>query len=212
MTQITTDTAITDSTVHTTHNAKQITGYKMKNKRSDNIIVASRKLFKDSKYNKFTPLLKDDHDIFLLPDTSNQKVSALRAHQVSSSLKEHLSSDYLNKTFIGLKEDVYVLFDLFLDHGIFFDTAILINGSYSQYPRSLRRELYDLGAYTKIYNFYTHWVKHEDLDIAAVNQYLPTIVPAQYSERAALEVFGTLVYGPYGRVELDSKPGTLSYL
>jgi len=184
----------------------------MKNKRSDNIIVASRKLFTQNKYNKFTPLLEDDHDVFLLPDTSEQSISALRALRVAEPLKNHLSSDYLNKTFIGLKEDAYVLFDLFLDHGIFFDTAILINATYSQYPRALRRELYDLGAYTKIYNFYTHWVKHEDLDIAATNQYLPTIVPAQYSERTALEVFGTLIYGPYGRVELDNKPGTLSYL
>lgn len=185
----------------------------MKKFRQDNLIVGSDTLFLPRHRDGFYNLFKNDHDIFMLESHKTRDND-----QLVQSLQNHLSSDYNHRVYIGSKQDVYLLFDLYLNHNIAFDAAVLINGSYSgtiyMDPRNYRyKELSQkLPLHTKIYNLYGKLPKYESLEFASINQQIPTVLPPQMSSRFSLEAYGLVVYDHYGQSSLSSSVGRLSYL
>lgn len=185
----------------------------MKNIRQNNLIIGSDILFGSRHKSGFYDLFRNEHDIFMLES------SKLRNNKdLIDSIKSLLSMDYQHKVFVGVGKDNYFLFDLYLEYGLVFDAAILINGSYSD-TIYLDPEYYgykelsnNLTQKTQIYNLYGKNSKHESLDFATVNQNVGTYIPPQMSSRFSLEAYGLLVYGLYEKTGLENSIGRLSYL
>lgn len=212
-TTITTDTQITENQNPTNNNAKLNKGYIMKRLRPHNLIIGSDSLFTPRHKEGFSNTFRDDHNIFMLESYRTRD-----NHEVAQSIQNHLSSDYDHKIYMGYKQDTYLLFDLYLNHNIVFDAAVLINGSYTgtiyMDPQNYRyRELSEgLATKTKIYNIYGKLSKYEPLEFASVNQQITTILPAHLSSRFALEAYGLIVYDLYEQMYLPDTMGRISYL
>jgi len=185
----------------------------MKNIRQNNLIIGSDNLFNAKHKDSFYNLFRNEHDIFMLENHKTRDVDF-----IAEAIKAKMSLDYNHKVFIGSGEDVYLFFDLYLEYGIIFDGAILINGTYSNTiyldPSNYRyTELVDqLSHNTEIYNLYGKLSRHEQLIFAKVNENIPTYIPPSMSSRFSLEAYGLLVYGYYEQTGLSNHIGRLSYL
>lgn len=163
-------------------------------------IFASEKLFNAPIGNNFVNEFKDGHFITLM---DYHKRSTMTPEQLKAKTKEYYSQlsihwevNYYSRAFIGLGEDSLYLFNLYTDHGLVFDTAILINFDFNVLKNN---EIISKGIkdHTKIYNFYSNNKKYTDSDIAHVNQYIPTKLSPALNKRFALETNGVLVNGAY---------------
>lgn len=185
----------------------------MKKTRQNNLIIGSDTLFNSRHKNGFYDLFKNDHDIFMLETNKPNYVNDL-----VESIKGHMSLDYTHKVFIGSGKDIYILFDLYLQYGIYFDAAVLVNGTYSNTiymdEKTFRyKELVDgLSKKTEIYNLHGKLNKYEELPFAKINQKIDTYIPPTMSSRYSLEAYGLIVYGLYEQNGLSNSVGRVSYL
>jgi len=185
----------------------------MKKTRQNNLIIGSDNLFNAKHRDSFYNLFRNEHDIFMLEANKTRNIDS-----IAESITSKMDLDYNHKVFIGSHEDTYLFFDLYLNYGIVFDAAVLVNGSYSNTiyldPHNYRyNELVDgLSHKTQIYNLYGKLPKHESLPFAKVNQPIGTYIPASMSSRFSLEAYGLIVYGLYEQTGLENSIGRLSYL
>ena len=95
--------------------------------------------------------------------------------------------------------------DLQAHHGFQFDCVVLINNPFRE---AIYRELYQ---HSNLYNFYT---KQDGVHLAGadINEYVKTKLPAQMSNRLALEVLGCVLYGSYGLDALQSNYSKPKYI
>lgn len=163
-------------------------------------VFASEKLFNAPIGNNFVNEFKDGHFIALMDyhDRSTMSPQELKAKtkEYFYKLSIHWQVNYHTRVFIGLGQDSLYLFNLYTDHGIVFDAAVLINFDFSVLRNN---EIITKGIkdHTKIYNFYNNNKKYTDNDLAHVNQYIPTRLSPALSKRFALETNGVLVNEVY---------------
>jgi len=176
--------------------------------KSNKLIIGSEKLFTKDNIYSFSNLFNDEHDIRLVYKDTDQTASDL-----SATIHYLVESDYKYKTFIGCNQDAELLFDLYLDHNIVFDAAVLINCRYSNYSRINHPALAKkLAKKTKIFNLHGKLYRNETLPFAQENQYIPTLISPSLSSRYSLEAYGLLVYGVYQQNYLDRVLGRVSSL
>lgn len=176
--------------------------------KNNKLIIGSDRLFSQDHKNGFYDLFKNEHNIYKVDRSSINSTK-----EVYPSIQYHLDQDYTHKVFIGCYDDVDILFDLYLDHGVSFDVAILANGRFSDYPRIKDKRLVnDLPKVTQIYNLYGKMFSNEPLPFAQINQHIPTLISPSISSKFSLEAFGLLVYGFYGLNYLEDSVGRVSYL
>lgn len=181
-------------------NRKDMPEFKPLTVPNPHFIFASEKLFNAPIGNNFVNEFKDGHFITLMDyhDRSIMSSAELKAKtkEYFYKLSIHWQTNYYSRAFIGLGEDSLYLFNLYTDHGIVFDTAVLINFDFNVLKNN---EIITKGIkdHTKIYNFYSNNKKYTDVDLAHVNQYIPTKLPPALSKRFALETNGVLVNGSY---------------
>jgi hypothetical protein len=176
--------------------------------KNDKLIIGSNELFSQKYKNSFYDLLKNEHNIYKVDRSSINSTQ-----DIYESIKYHMDNDYKYKTFIGCYDDVEILFDLYLDHNISFDTAIFVNGRFSTYPRINDQKLSTgLANTTKIYNLYGRGMSNQPLTIAHINQYIPTFISPELSSKFSLEAYGLLVYGVYQLNYLEDTTGRISHL
>lgn len=181
-------------------NTNDMTPFKPVTMFNPHFIFASEKLFNTPIGNNFVNEFKDGHIITLM---DHHDRSAMTPEQLKAKTREyfyklsiHWQTNYHSRAFIGLGEDSLYLFNLYTDHGIVFDAAVLINFDFSVLRNN---EIITKGIkdHTRIYNFYSNDKKYTDSDIAHVNQYIPTKLPPALNKRFALETNGVLVNGVY---------------
>jgi hypothetical protein len=189
----------------------------MKHTDHKKLLIISEELTKPPGGNQFLSLFTKEHDIIVidygfLQDEKDRPLNLrARTKKMYTKLKPYLETDYSHKVFIGFREDGYYLFELFLDKGIVFDGAVLINCNVNDYTAANYAKLAPLFKKTKIWNFYSrnHLECHkQDMD----NQMIPTRRSPQFNSRYALESYGVIVYGVYGRFGLMEKTGDIKLL
>jgi len=102
------------------------------------------------------------------------------------------NNHYDHIVFIGLGSDCQLVSTLYMQYGIEFDTAFLINNPYAT-------KIYNpIVPFCAVYNLYTRpELSSRYFEGAEVNQYIKTLVPAHMSNRVALEISGLLMYDRY---------------
>jgi hypothetical protein len=159
-------------------------------------VLGSRKLF-DTKApwrlnDSFLGRLSSDHYIamFTAPKGTDMYGYGTEIYKkLSKALRSH---NFEHKVFVGYKHDCLLLPTLKLQFNITFDAAFFIDNPYPQQAyESILKE-------TKIYNIYSNEKNALDyLPAAKVNQFIPTLLPANMSNRIALEATALLMYDVY---------------
>jgi hypothetical protein len=122
----------------------------------------------------------------------------VKAKRYNRNLAIHWDIKYKSRVFIGLEQDCSYLFDLYTNHGVIFDAAVLINFDLNSV--NIKKDIKD---HTKIYNFYNNNKNFTDSSLAHVNQSIPTRFSPAFSKRFALETAGVLTYDTYGLLQID---------
>ena len=167
------------------------------------LIVGSEKLFiHNSLLNQFAT----DHDIFTFSYDPKMSRKA-NTKKLFKNLLKYLKNEYDKIVFIGLESDCNILYELYTDKQLKFDTAIFVN------YRQIKGEEIDLRTeqivheQTPIYSFTT---KKNDpchsLAYLTDHQYVKTLLRTTRSNRLAQEIFGTVVYGLYSENYLEGTP------
>lgn len=162
-------------------------------------VVASEKLFNTSIGNNFANEFKDGHLITLI-DHHNVNILSpeeikIKTQKYYNNLSSHWDIQYHSRVFIGLGQDSLYLYNLYNDHKLVFDAAVLINFDFDLVKDNKSKKT--IKKHTKIYNFYSDNKKYSDTELALVNQYIPTKLSPAYNKRFALETNGVLVNGVY---------------
>jgi len=189
----------------------------MKHTNHKKLLVISEELIKSSGKNQFLSLFTKEHDIIVidynfLQDNDNQEVKLRsRTKKIYMRLRPYLESGYTHMVYVGYKDDGYYLLDLFMDKGIVFDGAVLINCNLNQYPHWDDKKLTPLFKKTQIWNFYSK--NHLECRKQGLNNFtLPTRRLPQFNSRYALETYGVIVYGVYDRLSLLEPIGSVEML
>ena len=166
-------------------------------------LLGSEKLFINP-MNNFSNQFKHDHSIILIESHDRKIMSTedirVKTKQYNRNLAIHWDIKYKSRVFIGLEQDCSYLFDLYNDHGITFDAAVLINFDLNSVNTQK-----DIKDNTKIYNFYNNNKNFTDSNLAHVNQYIPTRVSPSFSKRFALETAGVLTYDTYSLLQMTQE-------
>jgi hypothetical protein len=195
------------------NNAKHIKGFDMNiNEMTElksvttinpRFLLGSEKLFINP-MNNFSNQFKHDHSIILIESHDRKTMSTedirVKTKQYNRNLAIHWDIKYKSRVFIGLGQDCSYLFDLYNDHGITFDAAVLINFDLNSVNTQK-----DIKDHTKIYNFYNNNKNFTDSNLAHVNQYIPTRVSPSFSKRFALETAGVLTYDTYSLLQMTQE-------
>lgn len=188
-------------------NINEMTEFKSTTTISQHFLLGSEKLFINP-INNFSNEFKYDHSITLIEthDRSNMSEAEIKAKvkQYHRNLAIHWEINYQSRVFIGTGQDCLYLFDLYTNHGIVFDAAILINFDFSAFANN-ESILKGIKDHTKIYNFYNNNKKFKDSSLAHVNQFIPTRVSPAFSKRFALEASGVLTYDTYELLYMNQK-------
>ena len=166
-------------------------------------LLGSEKLFINP-MNNFSNQFKHDHSIILIESHDRKIMSTedirVKTKQYDRNLAIHWDIKYKSRVFIGLEQDCSYLFDLYNDHGITFDAAVLINFDLNSVNTQK-----DIKDHTKIYNFYNNNKNFTDSNLAHVNQYIPIRVSPSFSKRFALETAGVLTYDTYSLLQMTQE-------
>lgn len=189
----------------------------MKNTNHKKLLIISEELTKSPHKNQFLSLFTKEHDIIVidydfLQDKKEQPLTLrTRTKKMYVKLKPYLEANYSHMIFIGYGQDGHYLFDLFLDKGIVFDGAVLINCNINDYPQWNDSKLAPMLKKTPLWNFYSK--NHLECRKQGLNNYLiPTRRPVQLNSRYALETYGVITYGVYGRLSLLEQTGSIQML
>jgi hypothetical protein len=181
------------------------------------LLIISEELTKSSGSSQFLSLFTKEHDIIIIDYDflQNEKDQSLnlrsRTKKIYNYLKPYLETNYSHKVFIGSREDGHYLFELFLDKGIVFDGAVLINCNINEYPNWDKSKLSSMFKKTRIWNFYSK--NHLECHTQKLESHLiPTRRSPHFNSRYALEAYGVIVYGLYGRLALMKQTGSVKML
>jgi len=187
-------------------NINEMTEFKSTTTINQHFLLGSEKLFINP-INNFSNQFKYDHSITLIDthDRNNLSEAEIKAKvkQYHRNLAIHWEINYQSRVFIGTGQDCLYLFDLYTNHGIVFDAAILINFDFSAFIDN-ESIVKGIKKHTKIYNFYNN-KKFTDTKLAHVNQFIPTRVSPAFSKRFALEAGGVLTYDTYELLYMNQK-------
>jgi hypothetical protein len=191
----------------------------MKHTNHKKLLIISEELTKSPSGNQFLDLFTKEHDIIMidyefLQDKKDEPLNLrARTKKMYTNLKPYLETSYSHRVFIGFAEDGYYLFELFLDKGIVFDGAVLINCNVNGYTEANFDKLAPLFKKTKIWNFYSRNHLECRNSVQGFNNYMiPTIRSPQFNSRYALETYGVITYGVYGRLSLLEQRGSIQML
>jgi hypothetical protein len=186
-------------------NINEMTEFKSVTTINSHFLLGSEKLFINP-MNNFSNQFKYDHSIILMDShdrhhMTEEQIKA-KVKQYYRNLAIHWEIKYESRVFVGFGQDCLYLFDLYTNHGLVFDAAILINFDFSVFRNN---EIVTKGIknHTKIYNFYNYNKTFTDTDLAHVNQSIPTRLSPAFSKRFALETAGVLTYDTYGLLQID---------
>jgi len=177
----------------------------------NNILVGSEKLFRTKTpwrvNSSMLGQLSRDHRLLLFNTDNDKEFNRTKMAYLSVRLFEETQKHYNKLTFIGLEHECRVVVDLYEKKRFIFDNVVLINNTY---PESMFDPIF---AHSAIYNF---WTKQKNnygpIAGAEVNQYVNTKLPAHVSNRLALEVSGTLIYGAYNMDYLNQTYSPITYI
>jgi hypothetical protein len=175
----------------------------------NHILVGSEKLFRTKApwriNNSLIGQLSADHRLLLFSTENTKDYNKKITTKLSRSLYNECQREYKKLTFIGYENECRMVSDLQAHHGFKFDCVVLINNPFRE---AIYRELYQYG---NLYNFYT---KQDGVHLAGadINEYVKTKLPAQMSNRLALEVLGCVLYGSYGLDALQSNYSKPKYI
>jgi len=191
----------------------------MKNADKKKLLIISEELTKSVGKNQFLSLFTKEHDIIVIDysfekDVKDPKKNGSlksRTKKMYVKLKPYLEADYSHMIFIGSGDDGHYLFELFLDKGIVFDGAVLINCNVNDYTDINYAKFTQLLKKTKIWNFYSK--NHLECRKQGMNNFLiPTRRSPQFNSRYALESYGVIMYGVYARLSLLDQVGNIRML
>lgn len=191
----------------------------MKNADKKKLLIISEELTKSVGKNQFLSLFTKEHDIIVIDysfekDVKDPKKNGSlksRTKKMYVKLKPYLEADYSHMIFIGSGDDGHYLFELFLDKGIVFDGAVLINCNVNDYTDINYAKFTQLLKKTKIWNFYSK--NHLACRKQGMNNFLiPTRRSPQFNSRYALESYGVIMYGVYARLSLLDQIGNIRML
>lgn len=189
----------------------------MKHTNHKKLLIISEELTKSPGNSQFLSLFTKEHDIIVidydfLQDKKDQSLNLrARTKKMYVKLKPYLEADYSHTVFIGYGQDGYYLFELFLDKGIVFDGAVLINCNVNDYTAINYTKFTQLLKKTKIWNFYSK--NHLECRKQGMDNYMiPTRRSPQFNSRYALETYGVITYGVYGRLSLLEQAGNIQML
>jgi len=188
----------------------------MKHTSEKKLLIISEELVKSPNKNQFLSLFTKEHDIIVIDydflKNNDQEVNLRsRTKKIYMRLRPYLEFGYSHMVYVGYKDDGYYLLDLFMDKGILFDGAVLINCNLNDYPHWNSQKLAPLFEKTPIWNFYSKnhpGCRKQGLD----NFMIPTRRSPQFSSRYALETYGVITYGVYGRLSLLEPSGNVQML
>lgn len=192
----------------------------MNNTDKKKLLIISEELTKSVGKNQFLSLFTKEHDIIVIDYSFEKDIkdpkkngSSLRSRtkKMYVKLKPYLEADYSHMVFIGFGDDGHYLFELFLDKGIVFDGAVLINCNLEQYSNWNDPKIKQLLKKTKIWNFYSK--SHLACRKQSLNNFLiPTRRSPQFNSRYSLESYGVIMYGVYARLSLLNQIGNIRML
>lgn len=192
----------------------------MKNTDKRKLLIISEELTKSVGKNQFLSLFTKEHDIIVIDylfekdvKESSQDIPSLRVRtkRMYLKLKPYLEANYSHTVFIGAGDDCQYLYELFLDKGVLFDGAVLINFDSFKYENATNPKLEQVHKKTKIWNFYSK--NHLQCRRHGLNNYcIPTRRSPQFNSRYALETYGVILYGLYGRLSLLEDKGNVKML
>ena len=177
----------------------------------NNILVGSEKLFRTKApwriNSSMLGQLSRDHRLLLFNTDNDKELNRGKMAFLSLRLFEETQKEYNKLTFIGLEHECRVALDLYERKGFTFDCVVLVN---NPYPQSMFDPIL---AHSAIYNFWTKTTNnYGPFAGAEINEYIKTKLPAHVSNRLALEVSGTLVYGAYGLDYLNDVYSPIVYV
>jgi len=188
----------------------------MKHTDHKKLLIISEELIKSPNKDQFLSLFTKEHDIIVidynfLQDNGKEVNLRSRTKKIYMKLRPHLGLGYSHMVYIGYKDDGYYLLDLFMNKGIFFDGAVLINCNLNEYPYWNDQRLAPLFKKTPIWNLYSE--NHPECRKQGLNNFvLPTKYSPQFNSRYALESYGVIVYGVYGKLSLLEPAGNIQML
>lgn len=192
----------------------------MNNNDKKKLLIISEDLTKSVGRNQFLSLFTKEHDIIIIDHSFEKDIkdpkknsSSLRSRtkKMYVKLKPYLEADYGHIVFIGLGDDGQYLFELFLDKGIAFDGAVLINCNLSEHSQWANPAVAQLLKKTKIWNFYSK--NHLSCRTQGLDNFLiPTKRSPQFNSRYSLESYGVIMYGVYARLSLLNQIGSIKML
>jgi hypothetical protein len=181
-------------------NINEMTEFKSITTINSHFLLGSEKLFINP-MNNFSNQFKYDHSIILIEshdrNTMTEEEIRVKTKRYNRNLAIHWDIKYKSRVFVGLEQDCSYLFDLYTNHGITFDAAVLINFDLNSV--NIKKDIKD---HTKIYNFYNNNKNFTDSNLAHVNQSIPTRLSPSFSRRFALETAGVLTYDTYGLLQM----------
>ena len=184
-------------------NINEMTEFKSTTTINPHFLLGSEKLFINP-MNNFSNQFKHDHSIILIESHDRNIMSTeeirVKTKRYNRNLAIHWDINYKSRVFIGLEQDCSYLFDLYTNHGIVFDAAVLINFDLNSVNTQK-----DIKNHTKIYNFYNNNKNFTDSKLAHVNQSIPTRMSPAFSRRFALETAGVLTYDTYGLLQITQE-------
>ena len=192
----------------------------VKNNDKKKLLLISEELTKSVGKNQFLSLFTKEHDVIVIDylfeknpkdRTQDDLFLRSRAKKMYLKLKPYLEADYSHMTFIGLGDDCQYLYELFLDKGIVFDGAVFINYDWFDYQNIDNPKIAQVHKKTKIWNLYSK--NHLRARRTGMENYcIPTRRSPQFNSRYALESYGVIMYGVYGRLSLLNEVGNIKML
>ena len=167
----------------------------------NHILEGSEKLFRTKApwriNNSLIGQLSADHRLLLFSTDNTKEYNKKITTKLSRALYKQCQKPYNKMTFIGYENECRMVSDLYEKHGFEFDCVVLIDNPFRE---PIYKSLYKT---SRLYNFYT---KQDGIHLAGahINEYVNTKLPAQMSNRLALEVVGCLLYDGYGLDALQS--------
>lgn len=173
------------------------------NDKLDKVVVMDARLLDAPFKDAFCDLLSSTHDVYYFDIESGSSEDDMLNKLRKVVVRLLLSKQYKHVVYVGYKQSCDFFYDLYENHGICFNAAVLIDG------RNDTEVIASMSKKTKkvlcINRAYQDKIVSSGKNHVVYN--LRSKVPLNYSKKAALETIGFLTYGYYGVNSLPQKYG-----